>query len=859
MFRRLAQLEAFDSNAQTNYTQQQGYQYNVFLPRMIPTGSSYPAPSELQTALQNVDPRTGSVIDVVPEVQRIFRPTGPAPSLLTRQQNCVAGSLDDLAGSQDPNQRVRCGWMYTPPTSGSPIPQLSQGYLGTSSGPLQAVGTQPPYQKWFWDLGQAQQQVRTDVCKSLKTCSNVGADPYSGCGYCTDIGQGVPVNAAGQVLYPRTTMTNCSPSSLVTSATSCPAPPSSGGGPGPGPQQPTCAPNASGQLSVPCLEQILTQAGCDQGALSLALSTGATSSDYMASARNLTSMTLYNKVATKPFNLSMYQQGQATVAAALQEAATVAASASSPPTSALGASARDLCLQAGAINQYDFCSELLPTTPMATVDPSCLQKAFLKAGGNENGTMYPSSSNQPALTYYSTLGTWGQFLQYLSSLNANAKGPSTNEGFASKRKGTAGYKREGFLNMDQQVQQAYQTQSLALAQLRGITVDALFTNRVAPPSPGIDLIGFAVNSGGFWYIVVQTVIPSLSAIPTYRVNGAVVFMTVTDLRAGVATPYILSSNAPISYLTQNQPTFRNTTALSATTGPTFPLSATDPNVLRMQIWGSPSLAFTESSSTPVTPTLIRESPRAPWIMLELDPATSRSVFQNILYADILQPLASSTGTVSNGTTDMVLKTPGKNGSIQLNGGAGTLLMSTLSYGVLNTFTVVFMTNGQSMGNALFVHTSPSNPAVNLTVFLGTDNQVTFSGTTSDGIVPGTYTGIFITPGTWYMMVVSMPPGSPSWSFSIQTLSYAQLSTTNLTNTVTNTFKFSTVTSPALIPAANQFTNATLGFGDIYPNRGVSPTFQLNIAWIHFFSQAPSGPELVRDALNNWQITQPEME
>ena len=608
---------------------------------------------------------------------------------------------------------------------------------------------------------------------------------------------------------------------------------------------------------MPCYEQILTQAGCDQGTLSLALSNGATPSDYFATAKNLTAMNLYNRVAPKPFGMNA--QGQSTVAAALQEAAAVVASASQPPTSALGASARDLCLQAGAINQYDFCSELLPTTPMSNVDPSCLQEAFLRAGGNENGTMYPSPTNTTALTYYSTLGTWGKFTQYLSALNLNARGPTTNEGFAMKRKGI-GYKREGFVSMDLQVQQSYQTQSLALTQLRGITPAALVTNRVNPGSPGIDLIGFSVNSGGFWIIVVQTVIPSLSAIASYMVNGATVFVTVTDLRVTAATSYTLSSNASISYLTQNQPSWQNTTPLSATTSPALPLSITSPNVIRMQIWGSSSLAFTESAAAAVTPvpTLIREGPRAPWIMLELDPATSRSTFQNLFFPDLFKQIVSPTGTVAYGSTDMVLKTPGKNGYIQLNGGAGTLIIPSLAYSVLNTFTVVFMTSGQSMGNALFVHTSPSNPAVNLTVYLGSDNQVTYSGTTSDGAVPGTYTGIFITPGTWYMMVVSMPPGSPSFSFSIQTLSYAQQSTTNLTNVVTNTFKFSTVTSPALIPTANQFTNAILGFGDVTPGRSVSPSFQLNIAWIHFFGQAPSGPELVRDALNNWQITQPEV-
>ena len=869
MFRRLAQLEAFDSTAQTNYTQQQDYQYNVFLPRMIPTGSSYPAPSQLQNALQNVDPRTGAVIDVVPDVQRIFRPTGPAPSLQAKQQVCLSSSLDGLVSSQDPNQRVRCGWMYTPPTSGSPIPQLSQGYLGTSSGPLQMGEAQPLYQKWFWDLGQAQQQVRTDVCKSLKTCSNVGADPYTGCGYCTDLGQGVPIDSNGQPLYPNGTLTRCSPSSLVTSASSCPPPPSAGGGPGPGPQQPTCTPNASGQLSVPCYEQILTQAGCDQGTLSLALSNGATPSDYFATAKNLTAMNLYNRVAPKPFGMNA--QGQSTVAAALHEAAAVVASAAQPPTSALGASARDLCLQAGAINQYDFCSELLPTTPMSNVDPSCLQKAFLRAGGNKNGTMYPSSTNTTALTYYSTLGTWGKFTQYLSSLNANARGPSTNEGFATKRKGAkaVGYKREGFVSMDQQVHQTYQTQSLALAQLRGITPDALVTNRVNPGSPGVDLYGIVYPPGG-WILVSQFVMPSFVTgfvgTPAFYWGSPQVFQTNTDIRVNQDTPYILSAGGPtLTYATLNTPSWWTMATNTTTTSGTLQLTATGPNVVRTLFPASPSLSFSESSGSSAAtqaglyvPTLVRESPRAPWIMLELDPAFGRNLFQNLLYHDILANPASSTGTVTNGTTDMVLKTPGKNGSIQLNGGAGTLIIPNLSYAVLNTFTVVFMTSGQSMGNALFVHTSPSNPAVNLTVFLGTDNQVTFSGTTSDGVIPGTYTGIFITPGTWYMMVVSMPLGSPSWSFSIQTLSYAQLSTTNLANVVTNTFKFSTVTSPALIPTANQFTNAVLGFGDVTPGRTVSPTFQLNIAWIHFFGQAPSGPELVRDALNNWQITQPEL-
>jgi len=618
---------------------------------------------------------------------------------------------------------------------------------------------------------------------------------------------------------------------------------------------------------VPCLEQVLTQAGCDQGALALALSNGATPSDYMATGRNLTSMTLYNKVATKPFNLSLYQQGQATVAAALQEAANVVAAATQPPTSALGASARDLCLQAGSINQYDFCSELLPTTPMSNVDPSCLQKAFLRAGGNENGTLYPSPTNTAALTYYSTLGTWGKFTQYLNTLNAYAKGAAQAEGFATKRKGTTGsrvagnrYTKEGFVSMDDQVHQTYQLQSTALAQLRGITPDALLTNRVNPPSPGIDVYGIQYG-GSSWIIVNQFVMASLTSefvgTPNYFWGGPQNLQTITDLRVTTPTPYTLSlGGTPLYYATLNQPSWVNTPPLAASTSPVLSLSPSTPNVVRTVFQAtSPSTVVTETTTAPATPTLVRESQRAPWIMLELDPAVGRSLFQNILYADLLQPAASSTGTVANGTTDMILKTPGKNGSIQLNGGAGTLKMPNFTFGVLKTLTMVFLTTGKSVQNALFTVTSAT---VNLTLTIGSDNQVAFSGTTPDGAVASTNTGIFVTPGTWYMMVASMPLDSPDWLFSIQTLSYAQQSTTNLANTVTNTFKFSTVTSPALVPIANQFRQVVLSVGDVAPNQTVSPTFQLNVAWIHLFSQAPTGPELVRDALNNWQITQPEL-
>ena len=881
MFRRLAALEAFDTGQQQQqYNQDQAYHYNTYLPNLIPTQSSYPAPQALRSALQNVNPLTGAATDVVSNPERLFRPTGPGQTLQQLQQACLAGSLDGLVGSQDPARKIRCGWMYTPPIPGSPIAQVSQGFLGTAEGPLPSLNNTTAYQTWFWDLQQAQKQVRTDTCKSLKNCGDVGSDLYNGCGYCTDIGQGIPVDGNGNPLYNDSPLTRCSQQNIVLQGSSCPPPPPAP--PGPSPQPATCTPNAAGQLSASCLEQVLGQAGCaDQGALSLALSSGATPTDYMATARTLPSMLLYNQKAPTTFNIAMYSQGQATVAQALAEARQLATNATQPPTSALGAAARDLCLQKGAINAYDFCADLVDSSPINAVDPSCLQKVFLRGGGTPDGTMFPSATNSAALAFFNSLGTWGAFKTYVANLYGFARGPSTQEGFYTQRTGSRyggktskGAKRaqEGFTTSAYDAaRQAYQQQSQALTQLRGITPDQLSNNRV-PLVQGVEVFSIA-SINGLTTVVGYAIVPYIgaiasSAIATYGTPTAI--YAISDYRTTIDHQYQFSLSSFPTTASINEhlwlvpaSTDMDGAFQSQTTGsPTscWSLAASTPNILRL--YTSNPFSYTETfcpSQGPIAATstysLTKEA-AGPILMYELDPATTRATFRELRSSDAL-PI-NAINISFNSTSDALIKSPGNNGYVTIPGGyTSGINIQNLSFGLWSTCTFVFRTNAAALGNTLFAfNPNPGGAPPSFCMYLMNDNQLYYFAQTPSGLQPPTPSGIILQQGTWYMCVVNK--ADTVFSVTVVPLSVAQSSATDLTafNPAT-TFRVTT-SAPLLVPNPLVQCLLKLGDGPVGVGSGIqaSPLFTWDVAWWHFFATTPSQAALNRDALNNWMLTTP---
>ena len=336
----------------------------------------------------------------------------------------------------------QCGWYY------NTTKKAGQGYLSDKNGPLPNLtsGGPPnsPYTFYFGSDGTptsmqaAQEQYDIDRCSPLKTCSQVGK--YPGCGYCTSSLKGIPINPDNSPKYPSNVMATCYQTNIVTNTTKCPVPPpvpvlkptSSSGITYPK-LTGNCQPDPNGRLSGACLQTALKNANCQpQGALFTALNGFSSTTDPGSLQKNNANISTYADM--KPnFNLNKF-----VMAPTIEDAQTQAIALSTASTSATNLAktnqegqtkantlAIDLCTKSGYfLDQYDFCTELQPNTPVPTVgwDLGCLQKAFRKTFQIQrapSGTMYPNTKGDCAHRYYNTLGTWGAVIDFIKSIYNN--------------------------------------------------------------------------------------------------------------------------------------------------------------------------------------------------------------------------------------------------------------------------------------------------------------------------------------------------------------------------------------------------------------------------------------------------------
>jgi hypothetical protein len=134
------------------------------------------------------------------------------------------------------------------------------------------------------------------------------------------------------------------------------------------------------------------------------------------------SVKTYNRTANPPLNLDVFSQGATTIDVVLREARQLAGNARLPENTAIGAAARDLCIRAGTINSYDFCSDLTDTS-MPPFDITCLQRIFRQMGGQPRGTAYPS---QMTIQNYNNMPNLGAVKQYINSLISSMKSNDYN-------------------------------------------------------------------------------------------------------------------------------------------------------------------------------------------------------------------------------------------------------------------------------------------------------------------------------------------------------------------------------------------------------------------------------------------------
>jgi len=329
--------------------------------------------------------------------------------------------LTKLNATEDQSMRLRCGWIYNKTN-----PKLGGGALGLKEGPIssKAPGV------WNWDLKLATEQMHVDMCKGIQDCKDIDRISLKNrCGWCERLQKGVPITKAGIVAYPWNKTGGCPASNVTLTASKCPAKPPSDEDEDTVPEP--CDPLSDGRTSRACMINKYKSAGCsDNGAIGRALARG-TDNDYMNSIYSQKAYETYQQRAPIAFNEFGLKSGRISVNDALNEFDRLSVMASSQPSggNALNYASRDLCLNQGEMSSYDFCTELTDTS-VGPYSMDCLQKAFIKAGGQKNGLLYPSPST---MSTWNTFPEWKDVLREMKKLRNNTGSNDTSVKFLAMK------------------------------------------------------------------------------------------------------------------------------------------------------------------------------------------------------------------------------------------------------------------------------------------------------------------------------------------------------------------------------------------------------------------------------------------
>jgi len=405
MFQRL--YEAFDTNPHIPFTSAQNVLFNA-LPNLNLSSSG---PFEFKSAIESVEPGINQYQRTIKYPNDIFM-SDSNKGLQELAKTCSSSSIDELIAMKNPNA-IRCGWMYTPPTNGSPYPKISQGAVGDVNDPIKTYVPDSSYRRWFFDLQLAKRTMLLDKCKALTTCNDLDTNTYKGvCGYCLDKNQGVPIDSNGNLLYAGDMIGTCS-STPIKNVSNCPVIEEESG-PQPSIDR-TCEPD-NGRLSRQCLYNTVVNNGCSSnGSLAQALLSGSTP-NYT---EKIDAMKAYKKFYSNP--LSGFENGNETMDAVLNEVRQLAIDTNK--SGQIQFPAKDLCIRKGSMEGYDFCADLNDSTPPPFM-LDCIQKIFLKLGGQPAGSSYPKQGNIE--DYNNTFANIGEVKQYFDMIIQNTKSSNYN-------------------------------------------------------------------------------------------------------------------------------------------------------------------------------------------------------------------------------------------------------------------------------------------------------------------------------------------------------------------------------------------------------------------------------------------------
>jgi len=858
MFRKLA--ETFQVDEQAAYLKDQNTYFNA-LPNIIPSTSGLKG---FNVAIRNVEPVQKQYS--LPISENVFIQPGGSLDGLAKQ--CTSSSLDDLIASKNPNAPVGCGWLYTPPKQNSPYAILSQGFIGNNDGPLNAFSP-PPHSKWFYDLASAKESVLMDKCKALKSCKDLDTEPYKGvCGYCTDTNQGIPIDSEGNPLYPRHAMGNCSTQSIVTSTDKCPVA-NVPNGPVPSVNN-TCDP-VNGRLPAACLYNTVISGGCSsEGALALALGGSPPPNNYMAGIQDGDAVKIYNRVANPPLKLDIFRQGATTVNTVLQEVRQLAANVGTK--SSMGAAARDLCLQKGSLSSFDFCAELVDSTP-SPFDLNCLQKMFRKLGGQPAGSAYPSQGN---ITTYNNMGTLGAVKQYWSGLFSSLKSSD------------------------------YSVQRSAMIKVLGIVPEKMIVR--APYTQGIEVFWFAASVGnpnsvaGLLKRTTEVDFPQFGGASGVSSTGVIpqvgfvqysAMLPITDIRVEGDTAvkwqitaddgFWMSSGQPadfdykafetpvadqMGYCANNQmqgPTQYNFNSCQ-TYSPSFP------NITKFFYQDSGGGGHTFSLNTIMcsgTKNLVNQmysltlEPRAPFLNFEVN--STGGAFEDTRIPAVMSKLVSANGTEIHSRTDERLLVPAKKGFLRFNSARSSLNITNIAYQSWGTMTFAIRLQSMPVKDTICEFVSQqfylsiiATPISGSLAGISIEHNITGTGPSNGTTIK---TPFQLGLNTWYQFKISNTGNGLSiscdtinaiilngGSYSNSAVSLQASTSIYVQNGLTNSGNPSVANSACYIVIG---TNGFSGWRGMYG----SPSFNYDIAWVHFYDFQVNGADMVKDCQGSWVFTE----
>ena len=498
-----------------NFNESQRVLYQQQLPNMVPvaTQSMKNSLKDVMPALATVNPITRTTSTEGVDIYTYATPIELPENIRAKVRDCETASIDQVIQNQNMLETERCGWIYEKGPSGT-APKVSRGVYGTAAGPFNFTNVQTTAANYYWDPVQAQKAMMRDRCAELVDCTNVENSDYTGkCAYDPIRGVGIPIHPDGSIMFPNDPNLSANPKNLITKRGSCPVRPPPNSPAATYQSRDVCTPLSNGTLSRDCMLQQYRTAGCsDTGALGLALRSGGSLTDYTANLRGTLAYTTYQARAAAPLVEAVIRDGSQSKEVALANFRSLSAESAKPSSTALQAAARDLCINAGTLDSFDFCSELTETSPI-TDDMTCLQREWIKRGGTTGGFKYPSDQTRD---FWKKLKLWGLALKEMDRMAAEVR---IKDGFADF---TAPQEKSN-----------EQRQSDALGDFMGLP------RQVPPPAQipaygGAEIFWFDLTSNAFMGRVVNSSMPVINTggiIPIVNKQNSVQLIMMTNVRA----------------------------------------------------------------------------------------------------------------------------------------------------------------------------------------------------------------------------------------------------------------------------------------------------------------------------------------